>query len=102
MKFKESKNFLTEENKKFIEETVLSNNFPFYLYKGSTKDQEDSIFMHIILNRMDQCDPRNLINSSFYEQSLDILNNFCNSIKIKVNFFTRIAYNITFNNKTFN
>lgn len=99
MKFKESKNFLTEENKKFIEETILSNNFPFYLFKGSTKDQEDPIFMHIILNRMDQCDPRNLVNSLFYEPSLDILNNFCKSIKLKVNFFTRIAYNITFNNK---
>jgi hypothetical protein len=58
----------------------------------------DSFLSHIILNRLENVDIKNAINSAFYDPTIDILNNFLNSKKLKKNFFTRIAYNLTFNN----
>ena len=100
--FKQNTNFLSETNKKFIETTVLNKDFPYYFQAGAVSlKQKDFYFSHKVLNRLeDSEDHSKAINTNIttYHSTLDILKNFTNSIGEKPNFFTRIGYNLTFNN----
>jgi hypothetical protein len=102
MYFKENKKFLSTEQIKFIEEEILGAKFPYYLINKTVvqKDllQEDGFLAHIILSRLEDRHMTKVINSEYYDVILDILNSFLSSIKEKVNFFTRIAINLTYNN----
>ncbi len=107
--FKEKQNFLTKENKKFIEEVVYGKNFPVFFQQGITllpgtiNDRpKDVMFCHVVLKRLEQTQNlKDAINTDdlVYTNTLDILNNFCKKIGEKPNFYTRIAYNITIPNK---
>ena len=44
--FIEDDSFLTEENKNFINNIVLDNNFPYYIQKGSLKSDNKYILYH--------------------------------------------------------
>jgi len=97
--YKENKNFLSKKNIQFINNTVLTNGFPFYLVNAI----EDSkklipVMGHIVLNRLEKIHLSKCINSPHYDETVDILNSFFKSINEKPNFYTRIAYNLTFNN----
>jgi len=100
--FKENNNFLSEKNIEFIEN--IPEKIPFFLqetaaYTKTGQSKKDSFFSHIIMNRIDSdLSFQELINSVFYTDTIDILNNFCKSINEKPYFYTRICYNITFNN----
>jgi hypothetical protein len=103
MFFKESKNFLSKDNKNFIENIILKDKmFPWYTLQETVKNikfNPPDIFLgHTVLERLENVDIRNVINSTFYEQTKNILDNFLNSIKVKKYFFTRISYNLTINN----
>jgi len=98
--FKRNNNFLSKENIKFINEVVLNNSFPFYLSNTvkNGKDINYSFLVHIVQNRLEDFKLNQAINSpNYYDQTVDILHNFLNSINEKYNFFLRIAYNLTFN-----
>ena len=100
--YKENKIFLSKFNKDFLQNIILNNNFPFYLENKTTGEEEDNMwFSHKVLERLEKS--KNLqkaitSNENIYIQTLDILNNFCKSIDEKPNFFTRINYNLSFNN----
>ena len=101
--FKQKENFLTLENKKFIEEEVLGLEFPYFFQEGAVNaGDKDICFIHAVLKRLEHSNNhRNAINTNntIYDSTLSILNNFCKSIGEKPNFYTRIAYNVTIPNK---
>ena len=99
--FKESKGFLTHRNENFLTQTVLNVDFPFFLQGQAVSDnQKDFYLTHKVLNRLEQSDNhQRTINTDIeiYTHTLDILNNFCDSIGVKPYFYTRAGYNLTFN-----
>jgi hypothetical protein len=103
MLFKENKDFLSKENKDFIENIIFNKKmFPWYILQETVRNikiNPPDIFLgHTILSRLESEHMKDVVNSHFYDPTVDILNNFLNSIKVKKNFFTRISYNLTFNN----
>jgi hypothetical protein len=103
MFFKENKNFLSKENIDFIENKIFKKGiFPWYLQSQTTPKNTpniyDNFFAHIVLERLENKHITEVVNSSFYNETVNILTNFLNSVKIKLNFFTRISYNLTYNN----
>jgi len=99
--FKESVNFLSEENIKFIEEIILSFRFPYYLELTKRKtDTKYLFFSHVVQERLEDNVPNASIKTEpmVYENTKDILFNFLNSINEPINFFIRINYNFCFNN----
>lgn len=100
--YKESKNFLSVDNKKFIEETISSGYFPFYIQnfttvKNNVKDNCLSL-VHILLHRPESIDKDKRINSNYYEGFLNIVNSFFKKFKIKPKSILRMSVNFTFNN----
>lgn len=101
---KEHTNFLTQRNLEFINKIVLSKDFPFFIQNFDPIDEKTlykskNIFLsHTVQKRLETCSLKEAINSPYYEESVDILNNFCKAINQKVMFYTRINYNLTFNN----
>lgn len=98
MFFKESKNFLSKESIKFIENVVLGNGFPYYILKSSISEKEDKSLCHIVLKRPKDRKIDELYNSIYYKETIQILNEFLYSTKIECNLFTRISYNLSYNN----
>jgi hypothetical protein len=101
--FRENKNFLSKENLNFIENIIFKEKiFPWYYQDHATFTlnslETSNFFSHTVLQRLDKIDISEVINSKYYKETISILKNFLNSIEIKINFFTRIAYNLTFNN----
>ncbi len=96
------KNFLSKENKNFINTVLLSSNFPYYLSEYDAQHPHDAnvpsykVLCHSVLQRKeDRIKPG--FNSEHYKPTLNILNNFFIKAGItKVNFH-RICYNYTFN-----
>jgi hypothetical protein len=99
MFFKESNNFLTNKNKKFIEEIVLGNTFPFYFNNNINKKEKGHFLTHIFITRLEDRPFKSHINSTFYSEALDIVNSFFKKLNIKYEEIYRMAINITFNNK---
>ena len=98
---KKNNNFLSEDNIKFINETVLSNQFPWFSEFTITGSNDlDYFFLaHTVQRRLEEYPINEIINSpNYYHPTINILNNFLKSINEKCNFFLRIAYNLTFNN----
>ena len=103
MYLKEAKNFLSKDNINFIENVILTNKFPFYLENKILEKQKtnDAWFSHIVLKKLENnkdITKALCTSQEIYNQTLDILYNFCNKIKEKPNFFLRINYNLSFNN----
>lgn len=97
------KKFLSKENKDFINNVLLGNNFPYYLSEYDVNHPHDDkipsykILCHTVLQRKEDRKLGETFNSVYTNQTLSILSNFFKKTKIdKVNFF-RIAYNYTFN-----
>ena len=96
--FKENDNFLSEKNIKFIES--IPEKVPFFLQETATYTKtgqynKDSFFSHIVMNRIDSdFSFHQLINSVFYTDTIDILNNFCKSINEKPYFRIKVERNI--------
>jgi len=98
---KESDNFLSKENIKFINETVLSNRFPWYSEFTKTNSTNLNYFFlaHTVQRRLEEYPIDQIVNSpDFFNPTVDILKNFLKSINERYNFFLRISYNFTFNN----
>ena len=67
MFFKESKNFLSKESIKFIENVVLGNGFPYYILNSSISEKEDKSLCHIVLKRPKDRKIDELYNSIYYK-----------------------------------
>ena len=100
---KEYKNFLSEDNKNFINNVLLGANFPYYVsefdanYPHDAKVPSYKFFCHTVLQRKEDREKGQLFNSDHARETIDILNNFFNKAGIKAVTFFRIAYNFTFN-----
>jgi len=114
--FKQGKNFLSKKSKKFINEVVLAPGiFPFYqAYAHPYKTKEKTFkkfFGHIILARPDSellemgvidkidrtKEKTSYWNSKYHIQFIDIINEFCEQQKIKIEKFYRMNVNFTYN-----
>ena len=72
--------------------------FPYYILKSSVSEKEDKSLCHIILKRPKDRKIDELYNSIYYKETIQILNEFLDSTKIECNLFTRISYNLSYNN----
>lgn len=96
--FIEDDYFLTEENKNFINNIVLSNNFPYYIQKGSLKSDNKYILYHTILKRPEDRKEGETFNSSFHPGFSSIVYSFFKKHNIKSKEILRMSVNYTFNN----
>jgi len=101
--YKEVENFLSENNIKFIDDTILNSKLPFYHHPFSCLDKDNKpdtkcFLSHVILKRIEHRQEGELYNSSYYPEVLSILNSFFKKIKIKPKEYLRIAINYTYNN----
>ena len=97
--FKQGKNFLSKENKIFIEKTVFGNMFGWFLSDvtaDKTSETSAPFLSHTVLKRLDEHPIEKCITSNCYKDTLHILHNFCKSINERPNLFLRINYNLTF------
>ena len=89
-------NILNESEKKYINDTILNSDFPFFLSKSQVDGDNRPFFSHIILMRPEDRKPGQSFNSStgiFFE---DILKRFCSKHEIVLNEFLRCCINISF------
>tara|TARA_X000001388_G_scaffold26598_1_gene18738 strand:- start:230 stop:757 length:528 start_codon:yes stop_codon:yes gene_type:complete len=90
--FKEDNNFLNSHQKNFLENTVMSDNFPFYFYKESVKGDNNIFFSHMVKKRPEIGGEW---NSTYKDNFIDILNTFCKKNNIKYNEILRCTINLT-------
>lgn len=102
--FKQSKNFLSKKSKKFINEIVLAPGiFPFYqahVHPYHNKGDGRKFMSHIILSRPDFDNNKHqapVWNSKYYIEFIDIINEFCEQQKIKIEKFYRMNVNFAYN-----
>ena len=92
-------NFLSEENKKYIDEVILNDNFPYYISNNSVGEDNHKFLTHVAVTRPENCDPSNDYNNSTQAFSLlEILNDFVEKHKITCTRVLRCAVNLSFNN----
>jgi|694.fasta_scaffold33071_10 hypothetical protein len=96
MFFIEDENFLTNKQKLFINQMVLGDNFPYFLQSVSHIDGGDSFMCHIALNRPEERNKTDGINSPYYENFKEMLETFCKKNNIVLNEIFRIAVNLTY------
>jgi hypothetical protein len=95
----EDKNFLKIEHIKFIENTILKSNFPFYYQNYSIPNDKNEILTHVVIKGPEYRKQNETFSDSNYLNIfIDILNTFCKKNNILVNEIYRIGVNLTFNN----
>lgn len=93
----EDKDFLTQEQKNFIENILLSNNFPFYINYSAVEGDGNKFFSHCLLRRPEErIKGQPLFNSSYAEQIVDIFKTFIIKNKINCEEMLRCSVNLTF------
>tara|TARA_R100001015_G_C4618254_1_gene174718 strand:- start:54 stop:590 length:537 start_codon:yes stop_codon:yes gene_type:complete len=98
--FIEDKNFLSKKSINFIETVVLGNNFPFFLNTNAVSGDNNNFMSHIVLKRIEERKNKNEINSSFYINFIDILNEFTKKNNITYKEVFRISVNFSYNNNS--
>jgi len=93
---KQSKTFLSKENKKKIDKVLNSLSFPFYMAQSFKDSLNYPYLTHIIVKRPEDRNDDNY-NSVYAEFFLDLLESFCKKNKIEVNNLFRVSVNMTFN-----
>jgi hypothetical protein len=93
---KQSKNFLSKNKKKQIEEVLNTVSFPLYMAQSFKNSFEYPYLTHVILKRTEDRKDDNC-SSIYADFFLDMLKSFCVKNKIKVNNVFRVAVNMTFN-----
>jgi hypothetical protein len=91
----EFKNTLNNEQKKFIDNYVLTNNFPWYFQDSSTTDKFQ-YFSHMLLPRIENFN-ENAPEHENYNFFKNILLNSCNLANLKVKKILRSCLNLTTN-----
>ena len=98
MFFIEDDNFLKTKQKFHINDAILSDNFPYYFQKVSHIDGGgDSFLCHVVLNRPEERNGGDGVNSPYYSFFKELLETFCEKHNIKINEIFRIAVNLTYN-----
>ena len=93
----EDTNFLSDSSISFIENYVMTNNFPFYMQHEAVKGDNLKNMTHVVLPRVEERDD-SYIKHPHYENFVNILNDFCIKNDIKYDEIFRIAINLTYYN----
>ena len=92
-------NFLSLQNKRYIDETILGDNFPFYISNNSVGEDNHKFLAHVAVKRPEGHDPAmGSFNSSEYISLLDMLNSFVEKHNISCTRVFRCSVNLSFNN----
>ena len=97
-------NFLSLNDKKQIEDIVISNNnFPYFLSNHSTVDDEVKLLYHTAVKRPEhRLKDEPVYNSMYAEYFLNYLNVFCKKHDIQIKEMVRCCVNLTFADKVRN
>lgn len=87
----EDKNILTKEEKKYIDQVMLNNNFPFYWNENQTFTDNYPYFSHCL-----KCRDTKEIRSNEYYFFEKIFNRFCKKHKITYTEILRGCINLTY------
>tara|TARA_R100001015_G_C4632446_1_gene195997 strand:- start:2693 stop:3226 length:534 start_codon:yes stop_codon:yes gene_type:complete len=92
-------NFLSDENKKYINEFVLANNYPYYITNNSIGNDNHEFLAHVAVVRPENRNPNfKSVNSTEAVPLLEILNDFIEKNNISCTRILRCAVNLSFNN----
>ena len=97
MYYVESENFLSKRNLDFIENTILSNNFPYKYRTQCVPGDGNTFLVHNALERPEKRKSK-AIMSDHFEEIGQILQSFCRNNNIQLNEILRAAINFTYNN----
>lgn len=104
MTYIENTNFLSIDSKKFLNETVMGDNFPYFFQTGSTIDDNYEMLSHTILRRPEERNINEKFNSSFSDNFIKIFSEFIEKNNLKQKYpnieLLRMSVNLTFNNGT--
>ena len=87
----EDENILNEEQKNYISNVILSNNFPFYWNEFQILGDSHPFFTHVLLSRN-----TNEANSLVFDFFYEILLKFCDKHFIKLEKIYRASINLTY------
>jgi len=98
----EDENFLKQEHKDFIENVVLSSNFPFYIQQYTTKenDEPSGVLVHTIAKRLEDRSQDEWLNSEHGHIFIDMAETFLKKNNISYKTLFRAAINFTYNTGT--
>ena len=94
--------FLTQEQKYFIDNIVLSANFPYYLNKSSVGNDGNKYLSHSILKRPEERkNDEDMFSSPYANHAIEIFKTFIIKNKINTQELLRCTFNLCFktNNK---
>ena len=100
MLYIEDKNFLQEDQKKWIEHTLFlgGSRFPFYSITSSTPKDNYPLLHHVLIPRLEERKNNNTKNSEYTIYFEHILKTFCQKNNITLNEILRMSINFTYNN----
>ena len=90
------KDFLTQEQKNFINNEILSPYFPYYLNLNCVTGDGNKYFGHSILRRPEDRVEGEVYNSDYWKIPVDIFNTFINKHEIDCKEMLRCSVNLTF------
>lgn len=91
--------FISKENKKYIDEVILGSNFPYYINNNSVENDGHKYLVHTAIVRPEEHNPDfTNVNSTESIALLEILNDFVEKHKINCTRVLRCSVNISFNN----
>ena len=97
MKIIEDNNFLNLKQKKFIDKTILSNKFPYFLNTHAVRGDNNSFFCHTVIKRPEERKKdESLYNSNFADEFLEIFKSFIINNKINCEELLRCSVNLTY------
>ena len=93
----EDNNFLKLKQKKFIDEIILSDEFPYFLNTNAVRGDNNSFLSHTIIKRPEERKKDEpLYNSYFANKSIEIFKSFIVKNKINCEELLRCAVNLTY------
>ena len=97
--FIQDDNFLNDDQKKFISNSIFGNSFNWYHMEQSIETEvSDILLSHIVVQRPEHGQSLSKINSDYFKDMLSILTTFTDKHNIKLNTLLRCSINYTFNN----
>jgi len=92
-------NFMSEANKKYVDQFILGSDYPYYIQENSVENDNHIYMVHTAVTRPEGHDPSYpVVNSSESTALLEILYDFVEKHKINCTRILRCAVNISLNN----
>ena len=90
--------FMTDEQKSFVDDVVLGNNFSWFFLSGSVNKYDNNwFFFHTVLDRPEGYSVyENRVNSEHSDFFVDVFDTFCSKNEIEYDTIFRISANLVF------